>query len=92
MGSLEGWGAIAAAFLVAQCIVFNLVFVALAAGLWYGSRWVHEHAHTGLMKVGEWLDIGQEYALKGQSFLVSPFIRLRGRAEGLRTTWQRLKG
>jgi hypothetical protein len=92
MGTLEGWGAIAAALLLAQCIVFNLVFVALAAGLFYGSRWVRQHAHTGLMKAAEWLDLGQEYALKGQSYVISPFVRLRGRAEGLRTAWQRLKG
>jgi hypothetical protein len=92
MGSFEGWGAIAAALLVAECIVFNLVFVALAAGLWQGSAWLHRNAHTGLMKLAEWLGIGQKYAQKGQAFLVSPFVRLQGHVEGIRTAWQRLKG
>jgi hypothetical protein len=92
MGSLEGWGAIAAAFLLLQCIIFNLLFVALAAGLWKGSEWLHRNAHAGLVKVAEWLDLGQHYAAQGQALVVAPFIRLRGQAEGLRSAWQRLKG
>lgn len=92
MGSLDVWGAIAASFLLLQCLVLNLVFVAIALGLWKGSEWVHAHASSGLAKAGEWLRLGQSYARRGQSLLSAPFVRVRSRVAGTREILQRLKG
>ncbi|MGH2545092.1 MAG: hypothetical protein ACRDIB_20065 [Ardenticatenaceae bacterium] len=92
MGSLELWGAIAAIFLVLQCIMFNAILVGLALGLWKGAGWLRVHAGVGLDKVEEWLLLGRGYLRQGESYLVAPFIRLRGRITSIRTTWQRLRG
>lgn len=92
MGSLDVWGAIAASILLLQCIVFNLIFVVLALGLWKGAEWVHLHTDMGLTKLHEWLMLGRRYAMKGQSYVASPFVRLGARVLGWRTAWNRLKG
>lgn len=92
MGSLDIWGAIAASILIVQCIMFNLVFVGLALGFAFGSRWIRQKTGVGLVKAGEGLNKGRQYALKGQSQLVAPFVRLRGRAIQWRTTRKWLKG
>jgi hypothetical protein len=92
MGSLETWGAIAATFLIIQCIVFNLVWVALGYGLWKGSAWLRTNAKVGLGKADEYLHLGQRYVRQGESLVASPFVRTRARAAGWRATWQRLRG
>lgn len=92
MGSLDLWGAIAASFLLVQCVVFNLIWVGLALGLWKGSEWLHTHAGTGLDKVGQWVDKGLGYVRLGESYLAAPFVRSRARAAGLRAMWERLRG
>ena len=92
MGSLDIWGAIAASILIIQCIAFNLVFVALALGLAFGSRWIRLKTGVGFVKAGEGLDKGREYVLKGQGQLAAPFVRLRARAIQWRTTRRWLKG
>lgn len=89
--SIDIWGAIAASVLLVQCLIFNLFFVALAVGLWYGAKWLRVNAKTGLQVADEYLKQGQEIAVKGQSKVVSPFIKLRaGVAEG-RAFVQRLR-
>jgi hypothetical protein len=77
MGSIDIWGAIAASFLLIQCLVFNLFFVALAVGLWYGAKWLREHAQTGMKVVDKGMKQGQAIVVKGQSQVVSPFVKLR---------------
>lgn len=91
MGDLAGWGALATAILAVECMVLNLLFVALAAGMWFGTRWIRLRTGSGLQKVGGWLDLGQRYIRQGQSLVVAPFVRLRGQIEGARTAWNRLK-
>lgn len=91
MGSLDLWGAIAASVLVAQCLVFNLVWVVLALALWKGSEWIHRHAASGLAKVGGWLTTGQRQVQRGEQYVAAPFVRLRARSAGLRAAWQRAK-
>lgn len=92
MGSLDLWGAIAASFLLVQCIVFNLIWVGLAFGLWKGAEWVQSHAGAALAKVEQWVHKGLGYVRLGESYLAAPFVRSRARAEGLRAMWQRLRG
>lgn len=92
MGSLDLWGAVAASFLLLQCIVLNLVWVALALGLWKGSEWVLRHAGIGLDKAHYWLQRGQGYVVQGERIVAAPLVRLRGRVSGIRTIWDRLTG
>ncbi len=92
MGSLDLWGAIAASLLLLQCIVFNLIFVALGLGLWKGSEWLHLNASRGLRFVARYLDMGAGYVTKGEQLVVGPFVRWRGRIVGARTAWRRLRG
>ncbi|MGB0388350.1 MAG: hypothetical protein ACPGWR_26320 [Ardenticatenaceae bacterium] len=92
MYSVDVWGAIAASILLVQCIVFNLVFVALALGLAFGSEWIRKKTGIGLIKANEGMNKAGQQALKGQSNLAAPFVRLRARAIQLRTTRKWLKG
>ena len=92
MGSLDVWGAIAASILIVQCVIFNLVFVGLALGIAFGSRWIRQKTGVGLLKANEGLKTGQQYALKGQSQLAAPFVRLRARTIQWRMTRRWLKG
>ncbi len=92
MGSLDLWGAIAASFLLLQCIMFNLIWVGLALGLWKGSEWLHNHAGAALAKVDHWLQKGLGYVRLGESYVAAPFVRSRARAAWLRTVWARLRG
>lgn len=92
MGGLDVWGAIAASFLLIQCVVFNLVFVALALGFWWITRFMREKTAFGLQKAQEGMQVGHEYSLKGQSYLAAPFIRFAGRIARLRAIRKKLKG
>ena len=91
MGSLDSWGAIAASILLIQCIVFNLVFVALALGLWKGAGWVRGKTGVGLQKLDGLLQTGSHYANRGQSYLVAPFVRLRAGRAGIRAIEKELE-
>ena len=92
MGGLDVWGAIAASFFLIQCVVFNLVFVALSLGFWWLTRFMRQKTAIGLQKAQEGMQIGHEYSLKGQSYLVAPFVRLTGRIAELRAIRKKLKG
>ena len=92
MGSLDAWGALAASLLVAYCIFFNLLLLALAGGLWFGARLLRPKSASGLRLASEKLDQGAALVRRGESLLVSPFIRTRARLEGLRTVRTRLLG
>ncbi len=92
MGSLETWGAIAATLLLIECIIFNLIWLGLAFGLWKGSAWLRNNAQKGLVKGAEYLTLGQRYTRQGQSIVASPFVRMRGRVAGWRATRARLRG
>ena len=92
MGSLDIWGAIAASILLIQCLLFNLINVALAVGLWYGAKWLRENAKTGLSAANRYALKGQEMAVKGQSQIVSPFVQIRARVAEIRAFTQRFKG
>ena len=84
MGSLDVWGAIAASVLLIQCLIFNLIFLGIALGLWKGTEWLHLRTHAGFVKVNEWLAMGRSYLHKGESMLAAPFVRLQGRIAGWR--------
>lgn len=92
MGSLELWGAIAASFLLLHCIVFNLIWVGLALGLWKGAEWLHHHTGPAMATVDRWVQKGLGYVRLGESYVAAPFVRSRGRAAWLRTVWARLRG
>ena len=85
MGSLDAWGALAASLLVTYCILVNLVLLALAGGLWFGSRWLRQKSGDGLQMLGEKLAQGQALVRRGEQMLVAPYIRTRSRLEGIRT-------
>ncbi len=92
MGSLDIWGAIAASILIIQCVIFNLVFVGLALGIAFGSRWIRLKTDIGFQAANKGLKTGQQYALKGQSQLAAPFVRLRAKTTQWRMTRKWLKG
>jgi hypothetical protein len=90
--TLELWGAIAASVLLVQCIVFNLIWVALALGLWKGSEWVRKNTSAGLQKADYYLQKGVGAVHKGEQYLSAPFVRTRGRTAGWRALLRALKG
>ncbi len=92
MGSLDIWGAIAASVLLIQCLIFNLVNVALAVGFWYGAKWLRERTKTGMQLADKYARQGQEIVVKGQSQIVSPFIQLRAGVAQVRAFVQKLRG
>jgi hypothetical protein len=92
MGSLDIWGAIAASVLLIQCLLFNLFNVALAAGLWYGAKWLRENTKIGMQAADKYAKQGQEIIVKGQSQIVSPFIQLRAGVAQVRAFVQKLRG
>ncbi len=92
MPTLDVWGAVAASVLLVQCILFNVIFVALAVGLWYGTRWLRSHTKTAFVKVDDVAQKGQRYAIQGQSKVVQPFIGLRARVAQIRAMVQQLRG
>lgn len=92
MPTLDVWGAIAAAILLLQCIVFNLVFVGLAVGLWYGSRWVRGKAVPSFSTIDKYATKAQHYAITGQQKVVQPFISLRAGVAQIRTIIQNFRG
>ncbi len=91
MDPLNAWGAVAASVLLVQCIVFNLIFVGLALGLWKGSEWLRVHTGSGLRKADTLLQQGRGYTRLGLAYLAAPFVRLRGRGAGLRAIRARLR-
>ncbi|MCB0078333.1 MAG: hypothetical protein KDD73_13040 [Anaerolineales bacterium] len=91
MGSIDFWGTVSAAFLLTFCVVGNLVFVALAFGMWKGAAWSRDHARSGLAFVMKWMLRGKAYVELGESHAVAPFVRLRGRAARMRTTVKRIR-
>lgn len=90
MSALNAWGAIAAALLAVECILFNLIFLALALGLWRGSAWLRENTGSGLKRADQLLRQGQGYVQQGERRVAGPFVRLRGQVAGLRAGWHRL--
>ena len=74
MGSLDIWGAIAASVLLVQCLIFNLVNLALAAGLWYGVKWLRGRSQTGLLAAGRLMKQGQEIVVKDGYFPIPATI------------------
>ena len=91
MGTINDWGAIAAALLTAQCLLLNMAFVALAFGLWFGFRWLGGHALPAIHKVGGYLEKGRAAIDTGTAKIAAPVIKARGSAEGLRTAVTRLR-
>ena len=65
MGSINGWGAIATGLLAVECLIFNLIFLALAFGLWKSFGWLNGHALPGINKVAGYLDKGRAAIDKG---------------------------
>lgn len=92
MGSIDIWGAIAASVLLIQCLLFNVINVALAVGLWYGAKWIREHTKTGMQVADKYAKQGQEIVVKGQQQVVSPFIQLRAGVAQVRAFVQKLRG
>lgn len=92
MSTINAWGAIATAILAIECIIFNLIFLGLAYGLWKGSAWLRGNTGKGLSKADELLKQGQGYVQQGESMVSAPFVRLRGQALAVREFWQRLRG
>lgn len=90
MVGLDVWGALAASFLLLQCLVLNLIFVALAAALFFGSRWGRKNAAVGLNRAGDYLNRGRALVEQGEARLVMPFVRTRARLAGLRAAQNRL--
>jgi hypothetical protein len=91
MDPLNTWGAIAASFLLVQCIVFNLIFLGLAFGLWKGSSWLHSNTRSGLARATFYAQQGRGYMQLGLSYLAAPFVRLHGRLAAIRAMRARLR-
>lgn len=91
MGSINDWGALAAALLTVQCLMLNMAFVALGFGLWFAFRWLNGHALPAINKVGGYLEKGRRAIDAGTTKVAAPVIKVRGGAEGIRTAVTRLR-
>lgn len=91
MGSFDGWGAMATGLLAVECFILNLVWLALAIGLWKGFGWLNDHASPAFQKVMGYLNKGQKAIEKGTTAVATPVIKARSGAEGLRTAVSRLR-
>lgn len=85
MGSVNDWGAIAAGLLAVECLVLNLIWLALAIGLWKGFGWLHDHASPAFQKLTGYLNKGQRAIEKGTTMVAQPVIKARSGVEGVRT-------
>lgn len=92
MGSLETWSAIAASFLLLQCIVGMLVLAAVAFGLWKGMAWVVNHADLAFQKAHAYLQEGRRHLRRIEQRISAPFVQanalLAGVEEALRVLRQ----
>ena len=85
MGGVNEWGAIATALLAVECLILNLIWLALAIGLWKGFGWLHDHASPAFETVAGYLDKGQRAIAKGTTMVAKPVIKARSGLEGVRT-------
>ncbi|GAP63441.1 hypothetical protein ARMA_1863 [Ardenticatena maritima] len=96
MGSLETWSAVAASFLLLQCIVGMLILAALGFGLWKGMAWVVAHADLAFQKAHTYLQEGRRHLRRIEQRVSAPFVRanalLAGAEEALRVLRQREGG
>ena len=91
MGSLETWSALAASFLLLQCIIGMFILAAVGFGLWKGMTWVVNHAESALHKAHTWLYEGRRHLRRIEQRITAPFVRANALLAGLEESWRVLR-